>query len=243
MNTVKSINHFAPGTDMEIIPNQPEIVRLEDCLQAQASQVLGRAFFNDPMHVYYLPDEDMRRQVLPVIERILLRYCLTYGEVWTTPGLQGVALWLPPDHTRGSNWGMLRAILWSVSLRGWWKFLRLYIADDSSEFPLRQILRQVMQGKGHMDEIHQQIVPGRHWYLMVLGVDPVYQGRGIGSQLIAPTLERARLAGLPCYLETGTELDVAFYRKNGFKVAYHEVYQPGNLNMWGMVRLPEDLKR
>ncbi len=195
------------------------------------------------MHVYYLPDEDMRRQVLPVIERILLRYCLTYGEVWTTPGLQGVALWLPPDHTRGSNWGMLRAILWSVSLRGWWKFLRLYMADGSSEFPLRRTLREAMQGKVRMDEIHEQIVPGPHWYLSVLGVEPDFQGMGIGSRLIAPILERARLAGLPCYLETGTELDVAFYCKNGFKVAYHEVFQPGNLNMLGMVRWPENLSR
>lgn len=228
---------------MEINLNQLEIVRLEAGLQVQASQVLSRAFFNDPTHLYYLPDRNLRQKVLPVIERILLRYCLAYGEVWTTPGLDGLALWLPPDHSKASNWGMVRAITGVVPLRGWWNFMRLYLNDGSSEWSLRQILRQVMQGKGHMDDIHRQIVPGHHWYLMVLGVDPDCQGKGIGSRLIAPILERALLAGLPCYLETGTELDVAFYCKNGFEVAHHEVFQPGNLNMWGMVRWPKDVKR
>ncbi len=221
---------------------QLEVVRLEPGLQIKASQVLARAFFNDPMMLYYLPDVNVRRQVLPVFERIVLRYSLAYGEVWTTPDLDGLACWMPPGRTEMSMWGFTWIGLRTVPLRGAWKFFRQQPADGSSRLSARQLIRRVMQAEGRLDEIHRQIVPGRHWYLMELGVDTDRQGKGIGSRLIAPMLERVRLAGLPCYLETGTELDVAFYLKNGFQVAHQEVLQPGNLNMWGMVRWPEDAK-
>lgn len=71
---------------------------------------------------------------------------------------------------------------------------------------------------------------------MTLGVEPSRQGQGIGSWLIAPMLQRALSASLPCYLETMTELDVAFYRKNGFKVAREVDLIPGELHMWAMTR-------
>ncbi len=222
---------------------QLEIVRLDLRQQVQASQVLARSFFNDPMMRYYLPDVAVRQKVLPVFMRIMARYCLAHGEVWTTPGLDGLACWLPPGQTTVSIWGMVWAGLGVVPLRAAWNFFHQSQTDGSSSLSLRQLIQRVEQAEGRLDEIHRQIVPGKHWYLMTLGIDSDRQGRGIGSRLIAPQLERARLAGLPCYLETGTEIDVAFYIKNGFVVAHQEVIQPGNLNMWAMVRWPEIVKR
>ncbi len=220
---------------------QFEVIRLDPGRQVEASQVLARAFFDDPMMLYYLPDVEVRHKVLPVFMRIMTRYCLAYGEVWTTPGLDGLACWLGPGRTQLSDWGLVRAGLGVVPLRAAWNFWHQPRPDGSPPLSLRQLIQRVSQAEGRLDEIHRQIVPGKHWYLLTLGVDTDRQGKGIGSRLIAPLLERARLAGLPCYLETGTEMDVAFYLKNGFPVAHQEVLQPANLNMWGMVRWPEDV--
>ena len=50
----------------------------------------------------------------------------------------------------------------------------------------------------------QKLEPSHHWYLMILGVVPADQGRGIGGALMQPVLEEADREGVPCYLETMT---------------------------------------
>ncbi len=80
--------------------NQFEVIRLDPALQVPASEVLARSFFNDPMMLYYLPDVEVREKVLPVFMRIMTRYCLAYGEVWTTPGLDGLACTCCPGSRR-----------------------------------------------------------------------------------------------------------------------------------------------
>jgi GNAT superfamily N-acetyltransferase len=43
-----------------------------------------------------------------------------------------------------------------------------------------------------------------HWYLAFLGVEPSEQGRGVGSALLRPVLDRAAAEGAPAWLETAT---------------------------------------
>src|SRR5512135_3692806 len=164
---------------MSVESTQLEVVRLEPGLQVQAGQVLSRAFFNDPMMLYYLPNPEVRQVVLPVFMRIMTRYCLAHGEVWTTPALDGLACWLPPGRTETSSWGLVRAGLGVVPLRAGWNFLRQPRPDGSPPLSLRQLLQRVSQAEGRLDEIHKEIVPGKHWYLMTLGVEPDRQGQGI----------------------------------------------------------------
>ena len=51
-----------------------------------------------------------------------------------------------------------------------------------------------------------------HWYLEVLGTRPDRQGEGLGSALIRHGLERAEQDGLPAYLESSKESNVAVLR-------------------------------
>jgi GNAT superfamily N-acetyltransferase len=69
-----------------------------------------------------------------------------------------------------------------------------------------------------MEHLHKQAMPGEHWYLMIIGVDPPRQGQGVGGALMAPVLRKADDARLPCYLETDKPEDVVFYQKHGFEV-------------------------
>ena len=81
--------------------------------------------------------------------------------------------------------------------------------------------------------------PGKpHWHLSSVCVLPEKQGQGIGSRLIRPVLARADTTGTPCYLETQTEANVAFYRRRGFEVMRATPVLDSGLTVWTMLREP-----
>ena len=71
---------------------------------------------------------------------------------------------------------------------------------------------------------------------MILGGDRDKQGQGVGSSLVAPMLARADAEGLPCYLETMKERNVAFYEKHGFQVVVEDDLPKGGPHFWTMKR-------
>src|SRR5437868_742361 len=84
---------------ISILPPTREQIR-------RASEVMARAFFRDPLYQYLIPDEARRKRLLPSFQDITIRYALRYGEVYTTPSLDGLACWLSPGHTTPTWWGM-----------------------------------------------------------------------------------------------------------------------------------------
>lgn len=79
-------------------------------------------------------------------------------------------------------------------------------------------------GSANYDAIVDFMTPlaGRHvpddaWYLSILGVHPAAQGRGLGEELLRPTLQDASARGVSCYLETFAPRSVGFYTRLGFK--------------------------
>jgi ribosomal protein S18 acetylase RimI-like enzyme len=77
-----------------------------------------------------------------------------------------------------------------------------------------------------------------HWYLAVLGIDPVAQGRGAGSSLLRAWLNEIERSTArdgtfaPVYLECDRPASVAFYRRHGFEVLF-ELELEGVV-CWGM---------
>jgi ribosomal protein S18 acetylase RimI-like enzyme len=72
-----------------------------------------------------------------------------------------------------------------------------------------------------------------HWHLGPLGVDPDFQGRGIGKKLLGAFLEIVDEQGLPAYLETDVDRNVALYEQFGFRViAREEIAGVNNRFMW-----------
>jgi ribosomal protein S18 acetylase RimI-like enzyme len=90
----------------------------------------------------------------------------------------------------------------------------------------------------HVESLHKKLVPRRHWYLQVIGVEPGEQGRGYGGRLMRPGLARADREGLPCYLETQNEQNLALYRHYGFEVIEEFVVPGTAFNNWIMLREP-----
>jgi ribosomal protein S18 acetylase RimI-like enzyme len=76
-----------------------------------------------------------------------------------------------------------------------------------------------------------------HWYLFVLGVEPEWQGRGVGSALLARFYEKASASGRPAYLETDLHSSVRLYERHGFVVVQEfDVAPLGGLHVWTMRR-------
>jgi ribosomal protein S18 acetylase RimI-like enzyme len=203
------------------MPAQTDVAKLEATQIDEASRMLARAFFDDPMVTYITPDPEKRRRHLPWFFRLATRYGQPYGESFTTPaGVGAAAIWLPPGSTITSQIRMVR--------------LGLLLAPF--KFGLPTFLR-FAKITNELERLHKRDVPPEHWYLFVLGVDPERQGQGIGGAMIAPVLERADRDRLPCYLETAKERNVTFYRKHGFEVVV-EGRAGDSPPYWTMMRDP-----
>lgn len=77
---------------------------------------------------------------------------------------------------------------------------------------------------------------GPHHYLWFLGVEPRYQGRGLGSELVRSLTARADAGGDACYLETDVERNVGLYQGHGFRVVDTRVLPGMDTQMWFMQR-------
>ena len=58
----------------------------------------------------------------------------------------------------------------------------------------------------------------RHWYLPLIGVDPAYQGKGLGSALMEHALIRCDRNHETAYLESTNPRNISLYERCGFEV-------------------------
>jgi len=200
-----------------------DIVRLVASQKVPAARMLARAFLEDPAYTLILPDRAERERALQRLFGAVVGYSLAYGLVHTTPDVEGAACWLSPGNTEVTLWRVLRTGL------GLQRAVARFPAQARSEF---------LAALAYMDEIHKREAPGPHWYLWALGVEPARQGQGIGNRLIAPVLAQADREGGPCYLETETEGNVAFYQKRGFHIVSDGLVPGQSLRIWTMLREP-----
>jgi GNAT superfamily N-acetyltransferase len=201
---------------------ESRVLRLHDAQLDEASQVLARAFFDDPLMTYIMPDDAQRKEILPSFMLAGSRICLPHGEMYTTPGaVLGSANWLPPGKTEVNEETLAAAGGLEVLGR----------MGDEAAGRFGAVMAQ-------LGELHAQAVPPDHWYLLILGVDPARQGQGVGGSLIEPILRRADGEGRACYLETMKPRNVTFYQKHGFEVVVEDDTADGGCHFWTMRRSP-----
>jgi len=181
--------------------------------------VLTRAFDDDPVPRWLFRGERRRRRGLRAFFGVQLRHVyLGRGEVWTTDDLAGAALWAPPDTAR-PGWG---DVLHLLPVLPYLVGLGRDVADAA------RLLAAVDAARPRQ----------RHWYLATLGTDPGRQRTGVGSTLLHTVLDRVDAEGLPAYLESSKESNLAFYARHGFEVT-GEVHAPvGGPTLWLMSRRP-----
>jgi ribosomal protein S18 acetylase RimI-like enzyme len=203
------------------LSSQKSVIPLSPSQLDQAAGLLTRAFFDDPFFTYVIPDTSRRAVIIPRLNRNLIRYGLLYRQVFTTPDLEGIVLWLGPQHPNLSLLGILLSGMILLPLR----LSRQELARSTSLSTLT-------------DRLHQRSVTGQHWYLSELGVEPSLQGRGIGRALLQPVLAQADRVGQVCYLDTYNRKNLTFYAHLGFELVGSEQAGPSAPTVWGMRREP-----
>jgi GNAT superfamily N-acetyltransferase len=171
---------------------------------------LARAFHDDPVAKYALPSDRRRPKQLARFYSERLRTLIEDELVFTDEDRRGAALWAAPDRWRTPLAELLRT--------------RIFTRNT----PL------FLLGGARVEHRHPR---NPHFYLAILGVEPTAQGRGLGSQLLGPMLDRCDREHVPAYLESSKAENVPFYERHGFQVT-EEVDLLWGPKMWLMWRPP-----
>jgi len=179
------------------------------------TRLLAGAYADDPVAVWFCRSETLRPQMLEGLYHARLLQMLAHREVWATAELSSVAVWTPPcasTTTLAHELARVRCFLHPRLI---------------ARLPLLAI------GWAATRRAH----PGKqpHWYLSLLGTQPSARGRGLGSAVLEPVLERCDADGVGVYLETSKERNIRFYVSHGFNVT-GELRLPRGPRMWSMWR-------
>jgi GNAT superfamily N-acetyltransferase len=186
----------------------------------ELSQMLGRAFYDDPVSTWLLPDDKSR-----VARQSRMFAALTRHHHLAHQGVEVVgdgstvaaaALWDPPNAWRESRRAQLMMLPSLIRASG----------------------RRVMAGRAFVELMQREHPEEPHWYLAVIGSDPTVRGKGFGQTLMRSRLERCDAEHCPAYLESSKAVNVPYYQRFGFEVFGEIVVPGGGPTLWKMWREP-----
>jgi GNAT superfamily N-acetyltransferase len=161
------------------------------------ADTLAAAFEDDPVWRWLIRSDTRWRHGAPRVFRHPAREYLRASSAWVAGNGDGAvgaaALWGPPGHEPSR----LREVLALPQI------VAAFGARTAGGFRMEGAMRRA---RPH--------VP--HWYLALLGTRPDQQGKGLGSAVLQPVLDRCDDEGLGAYLESSKESNVPFYQRHGF---------------------------
>jgi ribosomal protein S18 acetylase RimI-like enzyme len=204
-------------TPMSPTPATPTTVqRATSADRKVLAAVLGRAFQGDPVWDWLFPDPSTKLRRSTQVFQAYVRDALTVGEVYTTPDRSGAALWKPPGKWKLGNAAILRSLP---------SLLRAF----GTRLPASLEIERKVESQHPLEP---------HWYLSVIGTDPVAQGHGVGKALIRQVTDRCDREGIPAYLESSKSDNVPYYERFGFTVTGETVLGDDGPTIWFMWRDP-----
>jgi GNAT superfamily N-acetyltransferase len=168
------------------------------------AQTLARAFYEDAVWKWFMPDDATRADRLERVFATFTRsvYLRHGSDCYTTDAYEGAALWAPPGHGHMSGGDILRIGPGWTKAIGWRDLLRAKRGVDS------------------LENVHPH---DEHYYLPFVGVAPEFQGRGLGTALMHPVLEKCDRERIPAYLEATSVDSRRCYERIGFQTRSEEV--------------------
>jgi len=202
-----------------MLPLPPTLLQKDDT--SAAALVLARAFLDSPVYAAVLTDrtDADRERTLLRVKRGFVASVVRHGEcraVRDDARILGVTVIHAPGQYPLS-----------------WRDEIVQATGCATTGPVA--IMRFLKLTAYMRERH---FAGQHYYLFAIAVDPAFQGRGIGKQLLAELHERADARKMPCYLETEKPRNVKLYESVGYRVVTDENIPrlPSAVRMWTMVR-------
>ena len=194
MNMIADSRHAAPSSSRRATPGDAQRIAI----------LFAEAFHQDPVFGWLARAGSARSAAMQRFFLWALREkTMPHGETWISNDGYAAIAWVPP-YTRLAHASLreeLRAlpIIWGLT--------------GLMHLPRGAAMASAIE-HAHPDE--------PHFYLAFVGVAPRFHGMGLGSRLLAETLERVDVAGAPAYLENSNPRNIALYERFGFRVR-HEI--------------------
>jgi GNAT superfamily N-acetyltransferase len=185
--------------------------------RSQVVSALCRAFFDDRIYRWLVPDDAQRRRSAETFYSRFVDTCWPHGGIYAAAQGLAAALWLPPD----------KQLVPDEEAEAFLKELIDSAGDDAASERMAQLLQL-------LDEHYPTDVC---WYLAFMGVEPAAQGRGIGGDLLAAVLTQADRDGMPAYLEASCPESRRLYERHGFRTV-RELTVADSPTIYAMWRLP-----
>jgi GNAT superfamily N-acetyltransferase len=184
---------------------------------------LARAFYDDPLFGFFIPNLLKQMKSIVAFMSSGVKDARSFGDIWVAHAdgkVAGAAVWLPPGaYPRGAR-----------------RDFKTYLRTLPTLVHSGKRVGRAIALLGAVDNAHHEL-HGPHYYLAILGTDPEFQRSGAGSAVLAPVLERCDTEGLPAYLETQKEANIAYYARHRFEVV-QKLEVPGCPPIWTLLRGP-----
>ncbi|HEY4334115.1 MAG TPA: GNAT family N-acetyltransferase, partial [Ilumatobacteraceae bacterium] len=151
------------------------------------STTMSRAFHDDPIFALLFGATIPPAKATRFFE-IMARVQVHHGLTFRTSANEAAAIWAPP---------------------GEWKLPTSQIVKNSPAL-IRVFGHRLIANLGILNLLEKNHPTDPHYYLEFIGTDPAHQGKGFGSALVQPMIDRCDVEGLPAYLESSKESNVAF---------------------------------
>lgn len=157
------------------------------------STLITLAFASDPMARWSLRDAQVYLAVMPELIRAFGAAAYDSESAYVSDDFGGAAMWLPP--------GVEPDV----------ETLDRLIRENADP----AILSDVEAIFDAMARYHPEVP---HWYLPLIGTDPIRQGEGIGGALMRHALARCDRDGVAAYLESSNPRNIPLYQRHGFEI-------------------------
>jgi GNAT superfamily N-acetyltransferase len=182
-------------------------------------EVMVRAFFDDPIFGWVLPDEQQRTEKLRWLGERWLRARMTDEILVTDPAAALLVGVDPAGHADVPFWTQVKLGI-----------LAMPFVFGAAAF------RRFLAVEADVKKRHAEELTGPQFVIDILCVDPPLQGRGLGTGLAGTFLARVDRERLPCYLITHKARNVPFYQRLGFEVIRETRVPPSDVVGWSMRR-------
>ena len=166
---------------------------IESVDEAGVIDILKLAFVADPATRWVWPDPQKYLLHFSNFAKVFGGKAFSYESAHYVVNYSGAALWLPPNVHPDVD-GLIALLQSSGS-------------EDSKK-----------DGPEIFEKMSSYHPSEPHWYLPLLGVDPLHHGKGLGSALMQHAIVMFDLDNKLAYLESSNPKNIPFYERHGFEL-------------------------